>query len=372
MVATVADIIDVLETLAPSDLAEEWDNVGLQVGDGRWPVRTVWVALDPDFAVVKDACENNVDLLITHHPLIFKALHAVDFNSPIGEIIQLASRHRMALFSAHTNLDSVTDGINDILASRIGLKNLRPLGDISEPEKYKLVVFAPVEHEQKVLNSLLETEAGKIASYSCCSFRSKGKGTFRPDPSSKPIYGKIGEISQVDEIRIETVIPKTALKRIVAHLCEHHPYETMAYDVYPLLSSEAVQGIGRVGELDEKTTLKSFALAIKETLGLEFVSIAGKPDLVVQKAAVCSGSGASLMDRFFSSGAQVYISGDLRYHDARAVESTGLGIIDIGHFASEHLIVEVLSKRLATSLTENGIHVKVEAYGLEKDPFIIL
>ncbi|MFC1828022.1 Nif3-like dinuclear metal center hexameric protein [Thermodesulfobacteriota bacterium] len=372
MVATVADIIDVLETLAPLDLAEEWDNVGLQVGDSRWPVRTVWVALDPDLAVVEDACENDVDLLITHHPLIHKALHAVDFSSSTGAIIQLASRHRMAVFSAHTNLDSVTDGINDILASRIGLKNLRPLGDISEPENYKLVVFAPVEHEQTVLNSLLETEAGKIASYSCCSFRSKGKGTFRPGPLSKPIYGKIDEISQVDEIRIETVLPKTSLDHTVSHLRENHPYETMAYDVYPLISSGAVQGIGRVGELDEKTTLKSFALAIKDKLGLEFVSIAGKPDLVVEKVAVCSGSGSSLMDRFFSSGAQVYISGDLRYHDARAVEAAGLGIIDIGHFASEHLIVEALSKRLVKSLAENGVHVKVEAYGLEKDPFVIL
>jgi dinuclear metal center YbgI/SA1388 family protein len=372
VVATVADIMKIMETIAPFALAEKWDNVGLQVGERQWPVRTIWTALDPDPEVVEAACRNDVNLLITHHPLIFRALSSVDFSTPVGAVIRQAAGHRLAIFSAHTNLDSATDGINDILAARIGLNNLEVLGNVVEPEVYKLVVFVPVEYEEKVLSSLFETEAGKIASYSCCSFRNKGKGTFRPGSSSIPLYGKTSEISHVDEFRIETVAPKTILKRVISHLRENHPYETMAYDVYPLSFPEGRQGLGRVGDLDRETTLEYFALDVKERLGLESVRVAGKPDLIVRKAAVCSGSGSSLIDRFFSSGAQVYVSGDLRYHDARASEAAGLGIIDIGHFASEHLVVEVLSRRLQKALAETGINATVEAYGLEKDPFFIV
>jgi len=372
LIVTVADIIEVMEAFAPFSLAEEWDNVGLQVGQLQWPVKTIWVALDPLPEVVDAACKNDVDLLITHHPLIFHPLRSIDFSTPVGSIIHKTTRHQLAIFAAHTNLDSATDGINDLLASRIGLKNLRVLSKTLGPDIYKLVVYVPVKYEQKVLNALFETEAGKIASYTCCSFRSQGKGTFRPGPSSKPVFGKIGEISHADEIRIETVVHRTDLKNVIAHVREHHPYETMAYDVYSLSAPENNQGLGRIGELDESTELASFALAVKEKLGLESVKIAGKPDLSVDKAAVCSGSGSGLMKYFLSSGAKVYISGDLRYHDARTAEAANLGLIDIGHFASEHLIVESLAQRLVKILSETGIALKIEAYRLEKDPFVIL
>lgn len=372
MPATVADIIKIMETFAPSFLAERWDNVGLQVGQRDWPVRNVWVALDPTYYVVAAACSKNVDLLITHHPLIFLPLKSIDFSTSVGSIIHLATKHKTAVFSAHTNLDIATDGINDILAERIGLKNLKVLRKGKEPENYKLVVYVPVEYEQKVLNALFETKAGKIGEYSCCSFRNKGKGTFRPGSLAKPFIGKTGEISHTDEIRIETVVLKKDLGGVIEHIRGLHPYETMAYDIYPLLTSGNREGLGRVGELDETIDLASFALFIKEKLGLKYVKLAGKPDLPVNKVAVCTGSGSSLMQNFFSSGAQAYITGDLRYHDARDAEAANLGLIDIGHFASEHLIVDVLTDRLGKILSENRMDVNVEAYGLENDPFMII
>ncbi len=372
MVATVADIIQAMETFAPIWLAEEWDNVGIQVGQTDWPVRKVWVALDPTPDVVRDACKNNIDLLITHHPLIFKPLKSINFNTTIGSIIHMAVQGQMAIFTAHTNLDNATDGLNDILARRIGLKNLKVLGAARDMESCKLAVYVPEGYEQKILNTLFETRAGKVGSYTCCSFRSKGKGTFRPDSSSKPFTGKIGEISHADEVRIETVVRKNDLNSVIEQLKKSHPYETMAYDVYPLLAVECRQGLGRIGTLDQPISLVTFARSIKEKLGLDYVSVAGKPKLLVSEAAVCSGSGSSLMDDFFSSGAQVFISGDLRYHDARAVEAAGLGLIDIGHFASEHLIVEVLAQRLKKALSESEAEVSVEAYGLENNPFMKL
>jgi len=372
MKTTVADIIEVMELYAPTRLAEEWDNVGLQIGDKNWPVQTIWVALDPTPDVVKDASRNGVDLLITHHPLIFRPLKSIDFSKPMGSIIQMASQNRMAIFSAHTNLDNTMDGINDVLARRIGLKSLKVLGHAKRDKIFKLVVYVPVAYEQDVMTSFCETKAGDIGSYSCCSFRSKGKGTFKPGPLSKPLIGKIGQISHTDEIRIETVVRENDLIGVIDHLRKNHPYETMAYDVYPLLTSEDTQGPGRIGKLDKGLSLKDFAALIKRRLGLNYIKIAGDPNLIIKIVAVCSGSGSSFVNHFVTSGAQVYVSGDLGYHDARTVEAENLALIDIGHFPSEHLIVDVLVDRLDKILSEKGIDVKIEAYKLEKDPFAVL
>jgi dinuclear metal center YbgI/SA1388 family protein len=372
MVATIAGIIAAMETLAPLELADKWDNVGLQVGQKERPVRNIWVALDPAPDVVSDASKNDVDLLITHHPLIFKPLRSINFDTPIGSIIEMAIRHKIAIFVAHTNLDNATDGLNEVLARRIGLKNLKVLAKARKTEIYKLVMYVPATYEQEVLHSLFETKAGKIGSYSCCSFRNHGKGTFRPESSAKPFVGEIDEISHANEIRIETVVRENDLDSVIEHIKKSHPYETMAYDIYPLVTAENRHGPGRIGALDESTELASFAQSIKEKLRLNSVKVAGKPDLSVSRAAICTGSGSSLMNDFFSSGAQVFISGDLKYHDARAVETANLGLIDIGHFASEHLIVEVLADRLKKVLSENGIDVTVKAYGLENDPFMII
>ncbi|MDI6687955.1 MAG: Nif3-like dinuclear metal center hexameric protein [Desulfobacterales bacterium] len=377
MPAIIADIIKIMEDIAPSRLAEEWDNVGLQVGQKDWPVRTIRIALDPLPGVVAAACKEGVDLLITHHPLIFKPLGSVDFGTPVGAIINMASKHKMAIFAAHTNLDNVTDGLNDILARMIGLNNLEVLGKPIEPEYYKLVVYLPVEYEQKILTSLFETKAGSIGAYTSCSFRNNGRATFRPGSLSKPFTGKPDNISHADEIRLETVVQKDDLENVIEHVRANHPYETMAYDVYRLQPSDSMlavrqQGLGRIGDLAEETKLLSLALEIKKKLCLNFIKVAGKPDLSVKKVALCTGSGSSLINNFFVSGAQAYISGDFRYHDARAAEAANLGIIDIGHFASEHLIVKVLAKRLKEIIFKTGIDLKVEACESEIDPFVIL
>jgi len=372
METTIGDIIKAMEIIAPTWLAEEWDNVGLQVGQKNWTVRTVWVALDPTPQVVGDAIRNGVDLLITHHPLIFHPLKSIQPDTPEGSIIQTALQAQMAIFSAHTNFDNANDGLNDALARRIGLDDLKVLRKIGKDETYKLVVYVPVGHEKSILGALFDANAGQIGSYTCCSFRNNGKGTFRPETSSKPFSGKIGEISHVDEVRIETLVRKNDLDRIVEHIRKHHPYETMAYDIYPLLTAEIRYGTGRIGVLDKKMDILSLASVIKKKLGLNSVKVAGKPELEVKTAAVCTGSGSGLLNDFIASEAQVYISGDLGYHAARTVEAANLGLIDIGHFASEHLIVDVLTNRLKKILLETGIEVTVEAYRLENDPFLIL
>jgi dinuclear metal center YbgI/SA1388 family protein len=371
MFATVVGIIKAMETIAPSFLAENWDNVGLQVGQKNWTVKKIWISLDPDLEVVTNACQNDVDLLITHHPLIFRPLHSVDFNTTTGSIIRMAAQQKMAIFSAHTNLDMVTHGVNDVLAEAIGLKNFKVLAKPVEDENIKLVLYVPVSHEKKILNAIFQTQAGNIGDYSACTFRNQGVGTFRPGSTATPFIGKIGEVNSAEEIRIETVVQKDNLSDVIEFVRSHHPYETMAYDVYPLLTDSTSNGIGRIGELDEETDLKSLALKIKQRLRLKYVKLSGNHKLNVKTAAVCSGSGSAMMKYFLSSGAQAYISGDLRYHDAKDARAANLGIIDIGHFASEHLIVDVIAKRLSEILSEAGTKVEIETYHLEEDPFVI-
>ena len=372
MFATVADIIQAMETIAPSSLAEDWDNVGLQVGQKNWPVKKVWVSLDPGLDVVADACQDDADLLITHHPLIFKPLRSIDFGTPTGSIIRMAAQRKMAIFSSHTNLDIVAEGLNDVLAEAIGLKSLEVLGKPVEEEKIKLVIYVPEDYEKKILDAIFQTKAGNIGEYSACTFRNRGEATFRPGSMATPFIGRTGEITGANEIRIETVVQKDDLSDVIEYVRAHHPYETMAYDVYPLLTKENRNGIGRIGEFDQKIELKSLALKIKDKLRLKYVKISGNHKLTVKKAAVCTGSGSGMMKYFLSSGAQVYISGDLRYHDARDAEAANLGIIDIGHFASEHLIVDVLAKRLERILSEAGMNIEVKPYSLEDDPFVIV
>jgi dinuclear metal center YbgI/SA1388 family protein len=337
-----------------------------------WAVETIWVALDPLPQVVSAACKQKVDLLITHHPLIFSPLHRLDFNTPVGSTIQMATVHQMAIFSAHTNFDSMPGGANDILASRIGLEDPAVLGEPRDPECFKLVLYVPLNHEQKVLDALFETRAGRIGAYTCCTFRHEGKGTFKPGSAATPAIGETGRISHVDESRIETVVEKSDLEGIISHVRMSHPYETMAYDVYPMISPEGRSGLGRIGSLEKETTLLSLAGDIKRLLGLDALRLAGRPDLRVDRVAVCTGSGSSAIGQFLSSGAQVFVSGDLRYHDARSIEAEDRGLIDIGHFPSEHTALGELAAYVRSVVSETDDSIRVEVYEGEEDPFVVL
>jgi len=353
-----------MDNLAPPALAEEWDNVGLQVGDPGRTVKTIWIALDPTYPVVKAACRQKVDLLVTHHPLIFKPLQSLNFSTPEGAIIDLAVRHHLAIFAAHTNLDSAPGGINDILAGRIGLNDLKPLATAKDRQRFKMVVHVPREVEPQMTRLLFQT-------------RFETGYPLKGSSSVMPVNGIVanrdtGKILHEDQLRIEIEVCPDELASVIKDLAEFQPDDQIRYDVYPLIAPGEGAGIGRIGSLGSALDLKSLALMIKKKLKLRNLKFAGDPALSVKKVAVCSGSGASLLANFFASGAQVFISGDLRYHDARAVEASNLGLIDIGHFPSEHLIVDVLAERLASIFADSKINLTVKACDIEKDPFTVL
>lgn len=369
--ATVGDIISIVEKeIADPHLAESWDNCGLQVGDRLMTVSKVVTALDPLESVVEHACSIGAGMLITHHPLIFKPLKNIDWASPMGRIISRAHDHKLAIYSVHTSLDSAEGGLNDMLARKMGLRKLRVLGRPVESESLKLVIFAPEDHKENILGALAETTAGIIGNYTCCSFSCPGKGRFKPGDQANPSEGRVGEISAVDELRIETIVGKKEVARVIDHVRKAHPYETMAYDVYPLVSSPGCEGLGRVGDLPGDLPLRDFAFNLKETLGLSAVKLAGNPDGMVKTVALCTGSGSSMLKDFLKSGADVYVSGDLHYHDARTVEDAGKSMIDVGHFTSEIIMAEALKKTLADLFGKKGFSIEVSASPMEKDPFI--
>ena len=371
MPVTVNDIIAIMEHVAPSSLAESWDSVGLQVGDGRWHVERIRIALDPLHDVIEQACRDNIDLVVTHHPLIFRPLKSLNVSTPTGKIIHMALENKTALFSAHTNLDSVKGGINDFLAEKLGLRNTEVLQGIKQDDRCKLVFFVPEQYRREVLTSLFSSGAGKIGNYDCCSFRNMGTGTFMPKKGAKPFLGELEVLNEVVEARIETIVMQRDLPKILESLHKSHPYETPAYDVYPLITPES-EGLGRVGYLERPMLLKDFACYVKKALNLHYLKAAGDFELSVEKIAVCSGSGSGLMKAFMASNAQCYVSGDLHYHDARDAQIFNRGILDIGHFASEHIMVQMLAQRLQAVMEEKRLEVSVDACVLETDPFRII
>jgi dinuclear metal center YbgI/SA1388 family protein len=371
MPVAVNDIIAMMECIAPSSLAETWDNVGLQVGDGCWNVERIRIALDPLPEVMEQACQDNIDLLITHHPLLFRPLKSLNVSTSVGKIIQKALENKTAVFSAHTNLDSAKGGINDFLAEKLGLQNTHVLQEAKKDDKCKFVIFAPTQHQREVLTSLFSIGAGQMDNYNCCSFRSTGMGTFIPSKGAKPFLGKLGELSEVEESRIEIIVTQRDLPKVIESIKRSHPYEMPAYDVYPLITPEST-GLGRVGDLENPMKFKDFARYVKNLLKLSFLKVSGDPELMVEKIAVCSGSGSGLMKSFFASKAQCYISGDLHYHDARDTQVFNRGLLDIGHFASEHIMVQMLVQKLQAAIKEKDLDIVVDACRLEKDPFMII
>ena len=369
MTATVGQILPILERLAPVRLAESWDNVGLQVGSRHWPVNAIWTALDPLPEVVAGACDHQVGLLVTHHPLFFKPLKQIDVESPVGRIVHMALSHRLSIYSAHTNLDSVRDGVNDTLARRIGLEGIRAMSGGMGIETVKLVVFVPRDHSRAILDTLFAMGAGQIGTYGGCSFRTEGTGTFLPDADANPSVGVPGIVNEVGESRIEVRLPAHELERAVAALKKVHPYETMAYDAYPLPSRDPAIGLGRIGHLPAAMPLGDLARRIKQTLGLAAVKVVGEAGRAVRQVALCSGSGGSLLGAAAGSGADVYVSGDLGYHTARDAQQAGIALIDAGHFGSEQLIVPVLADAIGRALDAAGIDATVSPTTMEKDPF---
>lgn len=351
------DLIKVMENLAHPKHAEKWDKIGLQIGDPDSMIKKVMVSLDATLPVIEEGIREKIDLIIVHHTPLFNPLETIRWDQPRGKLIKKLVESNINLYCAHTNLDSVRGGVNDILAEKLELKDIQVLTTGWQEEYYKIVVFVPQGYEDQVRSAMGRQGAGHIGNYSDCTYQVFGTGTFRPLEGTNPFIGETGRLEKAEEYRIETIVPQEKLEGVLKAMVEAHPYEEVAYDIYPLANSGDYSGLGRIGDLEKALTLGQLIEKVKEVLNTEDIRFVGEINTPIQRIALCGGSGASLIKNASTKGAQVLITGDIKYHEAQDAESMGLAIIDAGHFATEYPVVTVVAQFLRQALAGQDVEI---------------
>ncbi|MBK6408186.1 MAG: Nif3-like dinuclear metal center hexameric protein [Flavobacteriales bacterium] len=341
----IKEIIRALEQWAPPVLQEEYDNCGLQTGDPEAEVGEALLTLDCTEEVVAEAVRNKCRLIIAHHPVIFKGIKSLTGRNDVERTLLAAIRANVAIYAIHTNLDNVIDGVNGEIADRLGLKPLHVL-DPKPGQLCKLAVFVPREHADTVRDAMFAVGAGHVGAYDECSFNVEGTGTFRAGESARPFVGTKGERHGEAEVRVEVLCPATREQAVVEALRAAHPYEEVAYDLYPLANLHQGIGSGLLGEWDEPLEEVAFLEKLKAVCGppaIRHTTLTGKP---VKRVALCGGSGAFLIGKAMAAGADAYVTGDVKYHEFFLPEGRML-LADIGHFESEQFTPHLIQSRLA-------------------------
>ncbi len=335
----IKEIINLLENLAPLAWQESYDNAGLQTGNSNTEVTGVLITLDCTLEVVEEAIAKNCNLIVAHHPVIFKPLKRLTGTNQVEQTIIKAIQNNIAIYASHTNLDSVLGGVNSKIAKKLGLQKTKIL-DQKKEALIKLVTFAPKENTETVLKAMHAAGAGQIGDYKNCSYHTEGEGRFLPTKESDPHIGEPGKPEKVKEDRIEVLLPAPFQSRVVDALVAAHPYEEVAYDLYPLKNAYQEVGIGMIGELPEAMTPEQFVAHLKtkmEITGLKYTKIG--PDKI-RKIAVCGGAGSFLIGKALQSGADAFVTADLKYHEYFMAENR-MHLFDLGHYESEVFTKEI-------------------------------
>jgi dinuclear metal center YbgI/SA1388 family protein len=338
---TIRDICTLIEAWAPPAIAWEKDNVGLLIGSAGRRVRKVLVCLDVTPSVVDEAVSAGAGLIVSHHPLIFTPLRRIDPETPAGRMIGTLVRSRIGLYAAHTNFDFTDGGVSHTLARRLGLGNVAPLSPLHGREK-KIVVFVPPTHAGGVMQAMAGAGAGVIGRYESCSFTTEGIGSFVPRPGSKPFLGTKGNFERVGETRLEMVCPSWRVEAVVGAMRSVHPYDEPACDVYPTESPSRGMGMGSVGELEAPLGLRPFLGLVARKLRARGLRYSGPRGRRIRRVAVCGGSGSELLGDAVRSGADAFVTADIRYHAFQEV-SDDIVLVDAGHYETEHPAVATLA-----------------------------
>ncbi len=344
----VDEFVNVMERLAPAALAAEWDNVGLQVGSRADKFASVLIALDFNDSVLAQAQSAGCGLVLVHHPLIFEPLASLSSDTETGRLICAAHAAGIAIFAAHTNLDSAPGGFADALAGLLGIVNAVPI-EVAGAGNLKLVTFVPPADLDRVSAALFQAGAGIIGNYDHCSYVLEGKGTFRPLERAQPALGRVGRDEKATEQRLEMVFPAGKAADIVPALKAAHPYEEPAYDIYPLGTIRHDAGQGRLGDLSP-ATLAGFAARAAGVFDQKETAFLGDPEKTVLKAAVVPGSGAGYIGLCAARGVDVLVTGDIRYHQAQQALASDVALVDIPHDVSEQVAMENWMERLRKEL----------------------
>jgi dinuclear metal center YbgI/SA1388 family protein len=354
---TVADILAAVDRLAPFRQAEEWDNVGLLLGDADRPARRVLVALDVSDETCTEAQRLRADVLVVHHPLIFHGVNRLTGDTRTGRLVLRLAAARRALIVAHTNLDGAPGGLCDLLGRKVGLVDLEPLQRTPPQTKYKVVVFVPPEGLEAVRAAMFAAGAGHIGNYSECAFASDGEGTFLPGLRARPAVGKRGRRNAVAEARLEVLVDEPRLARVLAAAVRAHAYEEPAIDVYPLKAVAPGAGVGRVGRLARPMRLAQFTEVVKRVLKRKAVGLAGDPKARIERVALCTGGGGGVLAAARASHAQAYLTGELAMHEVQELSAFGIASILGGHYETERVPLEAWMPRLARGL--KGVDVRM-------------
>jgi len=370
----IKDIAEQIEKIVPLNLAQDWDNVGLLIGDAQKNVKNILLTIDITNDVVAESKKLKTDLIVSYHPVIWDGLKKITSEAPSSTVHELI-RSGIAVFSIHTALDAATGGVNDGLAEIIGIEDGKPIGDyVVNPASdnaqhglrhYKLVVFVPVESMAEVSNAVFAAGAGAIGNYSHCGFGAEGTGTFLPLEGAKPAIGKKGKMEKVPEIRFETIVPAEKLDKVVAAMKKAHPYETPAFDIIKLYNSQNEFGLGRIGRLAQPLRIEQIINRIKKHTGAKAIGLIGNEKRLVKTAAVCAGSCGKIINLVIAAKADLYLTGELKHHQALAAQEAGLTCICLSHTVSERFILKKFAKQLQKQL--NSVTIRISKK--DADPF---
>ena len=347
---TIKDVTDYLESIAPRNYQESYDNAGLLTGAPASSVKNILVTLDCTEDVVQEAIDTGCNLVVAHHPIVFKGLKKLTGSNYVERTVIKAIRHDIGIYAIHTNLDHVLTGVNKKIGEKIGLRNLRILSPKKDTLR-KLVTFIPRENSEQVLSALHEAGAGQIGEYKNCSFQVEGTGTFMPTGSANPHIGAINIQENVREVRVEVIFPAHRETAILAALRKNHPYEEVAYYLSALTNENQEVGAGMIGELEKPMEPMDFLKGLKDSMQVSVIRHTRPLGKQVKKVAVCGGSGSFLLSEAIRAGAEMFVSADFKYHEFFDADGQ-ITIADIGHYESEvftkELLQEVLTKKFPT------------------------
>lgn len=354
----LSKIIRILEEIAPPEYAMPNDHIGLQIGDPDQDVRRVIVTVDATPGVVAEAVRRSADLIIAHHPLIYCPLPDIRLDVYPQSLVYRLINAGIALYVMHTNYDAAEGGINDTLAARLGVIDTQVLDPTHIEKMFKLAVFVPTEAIDAVRDAIFEAYPGEIGNYSHCSFSSPGTGTFKPLPGATPYLGKVGEIEKADELRLEVIVPEKSLHDVISSMVAAHPYEEVAYDVYPLANKGMTHGIGLYGRLRTPMTFDGFCEMVRDVLDVEDTRVVGDPESPVETVAVVGGAGGCDVEPAHLRGVDVLVTGDVRHHEFVQAKALGLNVIDATHFGTERPGMIALAPRLHDLISSEGVTVE--------------
>jgi dinuclear metal center YbgI/SA1388 family protein len=365
---SVGDACDFLEKLAPRNLASEWDNVGLLLGDRAAPVQRILTCLTVTPEVVAEAIQEHIQLIVTHHPIFFRGVKRLTTADTEGKMIFALIRAGIAVYSPHTSYDNAQGGINEILAGKLELAEVGPIRKRDGERQCKIVVFVPEEDLGRVADAIFAAGAGIIGQYSQCTFRLAGIGTFFGSDSTNPTIGQKGRREEVSEWRLEAVCPEGIVETVIGAMRKAHSYEEPAFDVYPLRPIHFSQGEGRLGRLPTETSLRSLAQTIKNRLKAQYIHFVGEAERKVERVAIACGAGGEFLTDAIQAKADVFLTGEMRFHDFLRAQAAGIGLVLPGHYATERIGIEELASRLK----EKWPTVKAWASQTERDPVSVV